>query len=228
MSAYEILAARGVTRLCHFTKLRSLTHITASEDGILASGSIRQDTKNVLDTARYDGELEYVCCSFQYPNSWFMEKAVRSNQDEIFKEWLVLYVDPRILNDRAAKFCPCNASREYGRHIQDDMSNIESVFSSSVSTFKYGRSPKMLSCCPTDGQAEVLIQGNIPRNYIIGIAVGDEDIAKRIYAMLKTSGVAQIPLYIAPDVMTKNWSSMIKDGRRPAETPCNWQESEQS
>lgn len=67
MSAYDILAARGFTRLCHFTKLQSLTHIITSENGILASSSIRQDTKNVNDTARYDGELNFVCCSVQYP-----------------------------------------------------------------------------------------------------------------------------------------------------------------
>ncbi|MDR1408943.1 MAG: DUF4433 domain-containing protein [Oscillospiraceae bacterium] len=53
MSAYDILAARGVTRLCHFTKFQSLTHIIPSADGILASNSIRQDTKNVIDAARY-------------------------------------------------------------------------------------------------------------------------------------------------------------------------------
>ena len=41
MSAYDILLSRGVTRLCHFTKLQSLTHIISSEQGVLASGSAR-------------------------------------------------------------------------------------------------------------------------------------------------------------------------------------------
>ena len=74
MSAYDILTTRGVTRLCHFTKLQNLTHIITSADGVLASSSIRQDTKNVNDVARYDGELDFVCCSVQYPNSWFLKK----------------------------------------------------------------------------------------------------------------------------------------------------------
>ena len=51
MSAYDILTTRGVTRLCHFTKFQNLTHIITSADGVLASSSIRQDTKNVNDTA---------------------------------------------------------------------------------------------------------------------------------------------------------------------------------
>lgn len=78
-------------KICHFTKFQGLTHIIPSADGILASSSIRQDTKNVTDTARYDGELDYVCCSIQYPNSWFLKKAIQNNTDKIFKEWVVLY-----------------------------------------------------------------------------------------------------------------------------------------
>ena len=37
-----------------------LTHIITSADGVLASSSISQYTKNVNDTARYDGELDFV------------------------------------------------------------------------------------------------------------------------------------------------------------------------
>ena len=226
MSAYDILTARGVTRLCHFTKLQSLTHIISSSDGILASSSIRQDTKNLTDTARYDGELDYVCCSVQYPNSWFLEKAMQNNHDSIFKEWVVLYIDLNILNCKSAKFCPCNASKNSGRHINGDMDNIDSIFATSVSTFHYPRSHNMLASCPTDGQAEILIRDNIPRENIIGIAVGNEDVAKRVYAMLKMYCIEQIPLYIAPEVLTHKWSRLIRNGRRPNERQCNWSEEE--
>lgn len=226
MSIQDILTTRGVTRLCHFTKFQSLTHIIPSVDGILASKSIRQDTKNVIDTARYDGELDYVCCSIQYPNSWFMQKAMQNNVDAIFRDWVVMYIDLSILNNRSAKFCPCNASRDSGAHIQDNMTNIESIFAVSVPTFAHPRSSKMLPCCPTDGQAEILIKDNIPRKYVIGIAVGNEDVAKRVYAMLKIYGLERTPIYIAPNVMTPAWSNIIKDGRRPVETLCHWLEEE--
>ncbi len=226
MSAYDILAARGVTRLCHFTKFQSLTHIAPSADGILASGSIRQDTKNVVDKARYDGELDYVCCSVQYPNSWFMKKAMQDNTDKIFRDWVVLYVNLSILEHKNAKFCPCNASRSSGYYIEDNMDDVESIFAASIPTFIYPRTSRMLPCCPTDGQAEILIKDNIPREYIIGIAVGNEDVAKRVYAMLEMFDVEHTPIYIAPDVMTPNWSSMIKNGCRPIETQCDWSEEE--
>ena len=226
MSAYDVLTARGVTRLCHFTKLQSLTHIITSANGVLASSSIRQDTKNVNDTARYDGELDFVCCSVQYPNSWFLKKAMQNNPDRIFKDWVVLYVDLSILKYKNAKFCPCNASKSSGAYINGNMDNIESIFATSVPTFAYPRSSKMLSSCPTDGQAEILIKDSIPREYINGIVVGNEDVAKRVCAILKMYGMGHIPLYIAPDVLTPNWSNMIKNGRRPDEIQCDWSEED--
>lgn len=224
MSAYDILTARRVTRLCHFTKLQSLTHIITSVNGVLASSSIRQDTKNVNDTVRYDGELDFVCCSVQYPNSWFLKTAMQNNPDKIFKDWVVLYVDLSILKYKNAKFCPCNASRSCGAYINENMDNIDSIFATSVSAFAYSRPLKMLSSCPTNGQAEILIENSIPREYITGIAVGNEEVAKRVYAILKMYGVGHISLYIAPDVLTPNWSSMIRNGCRPDEIQCDWSE----
>jgi len=226
MSAYEILKERGVTRLCHFTKFQSLTHIITSADGIIASSSIRSDIKNVTDEARYDGELEYICCSVQYPNSWFLNKAKQNNKDQIFRDWVVLYIDLEILNDRKAKFCQCNASKSNGAYINSNMDKLEVIFAHSVPTFSYPRSSKMLSCCPTNEQAEILIKDSIPRSYISGIAVGTEDLANRIYATLKLCGVEIIPIYIAPDVLATSWSSMIKDGRRPSEIECAWPKEE--
>lgn len=226
MSAYDILTARGVTRLCHFTKFQSLTHIVSSPNGILASSPIRQDTKNPTDKARYDGELDYVCCSVQYPNSWFLDKAVQNNTDRIFRDWVVMYINLGILNHNKAKFCPCNASMEHGLYINDNIGEVESIFTPSVATFPYPRTSQMLASCPTDGQAEILIRDNIPREYIVGIATGTEDVAKRVYAMLKMYEMEQIPLYIAPDVLTPNWSKMIKNGRQPIESQCRWSEEE--
>lgn len=221
MSAYDILSRRGVTRLCHFTKLQSFTHIITSPQGILPSNSIRQDTKNTIDNARYDGELDYICCSIQYPNSWFLNRAVERNLDKIFKDFIVLYIDPSILNEREAKYCPCNSSRENGAYICDDMGSIDSIFSNAVRTFRYSRPSKMLRCCPTDGQAEILIKRNIPCRYITGIAVGNVDIALRVSGILELFDIKSIPIYVAPDVLTTRWSNIIKNGECPTEVLFN-------
>lgn len=159
-------------------------------------------------------------------DSWFLKKSIQNNPDIIFKDWVVLYVELGILKYKNAKFCPCNASKSKGTFINGNMNNIESIFAVSVSTFVYPRSLKMLSSCPTDGQAEILIEDNIPREYINGIAVGNEEIAKRVYAMLRMYGLEHIRLYIAPDVLTPNWSNMVRNGHRPDELQCAWLEEE--
>ena len=217
MSAYDILTERGVDRLCHFTKLQSLTHIISNETGVLASSLIHRDTKCVTDTLRYDHELDYVCCSIQYPNSWFLQSAIQKNQDKIFREWVVLYIDVNILNYKTAKFCPCNASKDHGRYINNNIDEIEKVFADSVSTFLYPRSLKMLPACPTDGQAEILVKDNIPREYIIGIATYDEEVAGRVFSMLEMYAMKQIPIYISQEVFTPTGSNMIKNGCKPDE-----------
>lgn len=226
MSAYEILTGRGVTRLCHFTKLENLTHILSSNRGIVSSNSIRHDTKHVTDLDRYDGESDYVCCSVQYPNLWYLEKAKLRNSDLIFRDWSVIYIDVSILKSTSAKFCPCNASRQKGYFINHKMEEIGSIFAKSVPTFQYPRKPTMLRCCPTDGQAEILIKDSVPLDYICGIAVDNENLAKRIYAMLKIYGLKHIPIFIAPVVVNLGWSKMIQEGNIPTETQCFWSEEE--
>lgn len=228
MSGYERLKSHAVSRLCHFTKLQNLTHILATEEGIIASGSIRQDTKNVNDTARYDGELNHVCCTIEYPNSWFLSSAIKNNADEIFRDWVVLCIDLKVLLVRSAKFCECNASKAYGQFIQNELENIDQLFADRVPSFLYPRTAKMLPCCPTNGQAEILIKDNIPRRYISKIIVGNLDIAKRVYAMQNIFDISEIPIYIAPDVLSPSWSAMIKQGVRPQEQPCLWTEEVES
>lgn len=217
MSAYDILRQRNVTRLCHFTKFQKLTHILSSEDGILASASINLDTKNQTDPERFDGNIEYVCCSIQYPNSWFLTKSKERNPDAIFREWVIIFISPSVLRDRPAKFSPCNASKDCGKYINDDIAQIESVFSKTVPTFQYPRTKEMLSSCPTDGQAEILIHHNIPRRFIIGVAVNDRDLASRVSTALEVLNISNVPVYIAPDIMCKKWSALVKQGIVPKE-----------
>jgi hypothetical protein len=216
VTAHEFFKARGVTRLCHFTKLKMLTHILTSNEGILASASIRSDVKTVIDINRYDGELDYVCCSIEYPNSWFLREAQQRDTDQIFSDWVVLYIDLGILDNRDTKFCACNAGKGCGSHIFNNLGELKKLYSS-PNIFRRYRTPRMLSCCPTDDQAEVLIKDNIPIKYITGIAVGNDDIAARVSAILTTYSIFDKQIFIAPDVVSTNWSTIVRTGRRPNE-----------
>lgn len=181
--------------------------------------AISQDIKSVNDDNRYDGALNFVCCSVQYPNSWYLKQVVQNNRDQIFQEYVVLYISLDILCVRNAKYCPCNASKSKGKFIDANMDNIDFIFAPTVSNYR--RTDKMLSCCPTDGQAEILIENNIPLKYINGIAVEDKCVAARVCAMLKMHSIQNVPVYIAPDVLSTEWSSLVKDGRKPQEEKYN-------
>lgn len=217
MSAEVFLKEKGVTRLCHFTKLKDLTHIISTDNGILASNAIRPDVKDAKDPARYDGELDYVCCSVEYPNSWYLRKAQERDNNQIFREWVVVYIDLSVLKYRSMKFCPCNAARNRGAYIKDNVDEMGALFAS-PDVLNWRRTATMLTCCPTNDQAEILIKDNVPFHFIKGFAVCCEEDAKRIYSMMKVYDKPDVPIYVAPDVLGTKWSQLVRDGIRPEET----------
>lgn len=218
MNVYDYLISRNVTRLCHFTKLRSLTQILNNHTGILSTNQINEDIKDSTDLQRFDGEIDYISCSIQYPNSWFLNKVKDRNKNDIFNEWIVMFIDLNILKLRNVKFSPCNAATRLGKYIFDDANEINLLFDNHVN-YSRGlvRGSKMLRCCPTDDQAEMLIEYSIPVDYINGIAVLDTDMAKRVFAILKVIKADNIPIIISPDLINKDWSTMVRCGTSPVE-----------
>ena len=65
--------------------------------------------------------------------------------------------------------------------------------------------------------SEVLIKDSIPRTYITGIAVGNDDVAARVSAILTTYSILDKRIYISPDVLNTNWSNIVRIGKRPNE-----------
>ena len=218
MSAYDVLIKHGVTRLCHFTKLQSLSHILLYPSGIMATAKIKRDSLNQVDLVRADGKMDYICCSVEYPNSWYLDNAQQRNEDVIFKDWVIMYINPEIVKYREIQVCECNAATHNGRYIcNGDDYNVENLFALNVDSFRYPRTQKMLSACPTNSQSEILIKNDIPRDFIMGIAVGNEETARMVYAMIRTLGVEAIDIFISPQVVTKQWRKLIQEGIRPQE-----------
>lgn len=215
---YDYLIKRGVTRMCHFTKTKSFVHILNSSDGILATSFIKSDVKGQNDSNRFDGNLDYVCCSIEYPNSWYWEKVKSRDNDAIFRDWIILCIDLEIVKHQKIKFCPCNAASGNGSYIEENISFFSELFDSelSIGGRSRPRTPKMLTCCPTDDQAEVLVYSNIPLRYIKGVIVGSESAADNIHAILKTCN-KELDIFIALDVCNTKWSSLVRDGLRPTE-----------
>ena len=216
----EEILKRGITRLCHFTKTVKLLHILSSEEGILSTQSLDITQSDVLtrnDECRFDGHTEYISCSVQYPNTWYLSKI--RNNDSLFKEWVVILIDPSIMCNQQTKFCHRNAAACNGAFIKSGIEGFKGMFANSVQgKSTISRSSLMLPNCPTDGQAEVLIYNNIPRSKILGVAVPSIERAKVTNMMVDHIQEApSVNWVIAPDLFNNNWNSLVKQGKTPDE-----------
>lgn len=217
---------RKITRLCHFTPSRNLVHILTGETGILATRKLQQNERTIFtatDLERLDRHEGYICCSIEYPNAWYFDKA--KSQDKLFKDWVILLINPKYLWLPGSRFCPRNAASNYGRNIAEGEKAFLEMFADSIpgaggKTFT--RSPTHLTCCPTDNQAEVLIPDYIGIADILAIAVPTEQQAKNETARLSILDIStdRFQFVIAPTLFDKQTlSNSIRSGKRPIETP---------
>jgi len=216
--------SRGITRLCHFTPSRNLVHILTGTTGIVATKKLQKDERNVFtstDLERLDRHEAYICCSIEYPNAWYFDKA--KSKDELFKDWVVLFINPKYLWLPGTRFCPRNAASGYGNSVAEGKEAFLSMFAKSVPG-AYGKTftrSSHLACWPTDNQAEVLIPEKIGMADILAIAVPTETQAKNEAERLSILDVPgdKFNFVIAPTLFDKQTlSKSIRSGKRPIET----------
>lgn len=216
---------RGISRLCHFTPSRNLQHIASGKKGILSTASLLEDeraTFNATDLNRHDQKTTHICCSIEYPNAWYFDKA--RTAERIFPDWVILLIDPKYLLEPNVLFFPRNAAANYGSHAREGADGLLAMFAPQI-VGAYGRSfdrlPARLPSCPTDEQAEVLIPDRILPGDILGVAVISEEQGRTEQVRLRTIGVNpnEFHFVVAPVLFSKYaLSAAIKQGSRPVET----------
>lgn len=220
----EILQRR-ITRLCHFTPSRNLAHIASGKEGILATKNLEKDERKIFtptDLKRLDGHEDYISCSIEYPNVWYFDKA--QAREMLFKDWVILFIDPRYLWLPGTRFCPRNAAASYGRNVLEGEQGFLSLFGDSIigagnRTFR--RSATHLPCCPTDDQAEILIPDQIAKKDILAIGVKTETQAKNetVRFQLMSLPTDSFRFIITPDLFEKQiLSKLIRSGKKAKET----------
>ncbi len=171
---------RGITHLCHFTKSSNLPFILGDgkfeRNGILSTDYIRQsDYLEELDKNRLDGHTDYVCCSVQKPNSKYMDRREIESEDDLFHQWVVLYIDPSVI-DETSLFSPVNAATARGRNLASGIDAFKNMFADEFEYLRKSsihsetRDPNSPLNLTTNNQAEVLIKDKIPKDKIIGLA----------------------------------------------------------
>lgn len=211
---------RGITRICHFTQSRNLAHIFDAPYGICSTRTLqRYDMPhNPTDPERFDGRDDLICCSIEYPNTYYFVKA--RDHDHLFKDWVVLLIKPDDLWHPETCFCPCNAAKSCGGYIKAGIEGFESLYAATSPGIGFSRPRNHLPAAPTDIQAEVLLKDPIPLESIIGIAVQSEEQAQREVCRLNLQGISiDKNIYIAPDFFNqKTLSRLIQEGVRAEET----------
>lgn len=212
-------ASRGITRICHFTQSRNLAHIFDDPLGLCSTRTLQEHDLplNPTDTERFDGRDDLICCSIEYPNTYYFAKV--RERDPLFKDWVVLMIDPSYLWHPETCFCPCNAARSCGGYIRKGIEGFRSLYADTSPGITFSRPRNHLPAAPTDIQAEVLLKDPIPLDSITGIAVHTEEQAQREICRLSLQGITiDKPIYIAPDFFNKtSLSRMIQRGVRATE-----------
>lgn len=211
---------QGITRLCHFTQSRNLAHIFGDNNGLLSTQTLQQHDMphNPTDPDRYDGRDDLICCSVEYPNTYYFIKV--RERDRLFRDWVVLTIESSYLWHPETYFCPCNATRSCGAYLQTGIQGFLSLFAQSSPGISFQRPHTHLSSAPTDIQAEVLIKDPVPLNSIVSIAVQSEEQAQREICRLNLQGIViDKPIYIVPDFFNRaTLSGLIQRGNRATET----------
>ena len=211
--------SRGITRLCHFTQSRNMAHIFDDPYGLYSTRTLRDHDMphNPTDPSRYDGCEDLICCSIEYPNTYYFERA--RNKDPLFKDWVVLYLHPKHLWHQDTHFCPCNAAKECGSYIQNDLPGFQSLFAKTSPGIHFTRNSRHLPAAPTDIQAEVLVADPISLESISGIAVQSAEQAQRELFRLRLQGISlDIPIYVVPEFFDRaTLSRSIQNGIRITE-----------
>ncbi|MHB1758239.1 MAG: DarT ssDNA thymidine ADP-ribosyltransferase family protein [Leptospirillum sp.] len=211
--------SRKITRICHFTQSRNLAHIFGDSLGLCSKRTLQQHDMphNPTDPNRFDGKEDLICCSIEYPNTYYFANVRK--QDHLFKDWVVLMIEPSYLWHPGTCFCPCNAARDLGSHIKTGIDGFLSLYADTSPGITFSRHRNHLPAAPTDIQAEVLLKDPIPLNSITSIAVHTEEQAHREICRLDLQGIIiDKPIYIAPDFFNTSLSRLIQSGDRATET----------
>ncbi len=213
---------RNITRLCHFTQSRKLPHILGDLQGIYSIDSLlslRPDIVDKNDPLRLDGQPNYICCSIEFPNTYFFRQA--AIREKIFKDWVVLILKRELIWRSENKYSYRNAAAK-PTPIGSGSEAFVKMFANSVTGSReitFTRDRNQLDFCPTDAQAEVLIKEVIPRQDIIKIGVATEEQAKleiRRLSLLKID-TDLLEFIIAPHMFDGSWVGLVKAGKYPVE-----------
>ena len=169
---------RGITTLCHFTRVENLQSIL--QEGLIGRGLLEEQRQQFLfnDNDRVDGHKEAVCLSISFPNYqmfYSIRERKKSSEGVDHSQWIVLLLDATMLWELECAFCQRNAAHKTVSSIPLKDRRKPEALKGMFEDF-YNIRHQNLSIpqdYPTHPQAEVLVFDPIPVRYIKAIHFWD-------------------------------------------------------
>jgi hypothetical protein len=159
------------------------------EDGqIRSSKDLAENASEYFDPTdilRLDRHPDKVCCSFQYPNGYYLSQARRKPEVINYPGWVCLLLDPELLLRPGTQFCGCNAARHNGIHVhQGGRALLDCFAPTATPDTRWSRGKAHHPGAATDLQAEALVPGPVDLSYLRGIVLPSEAEARSLYGVL--------------------------------------------
>ena len=162
----QLAKSRGIEYLIHFTRVSNLTSILTN--GIIPR-SILQNNRIQFshnDDHRFDEREDRTCLSITSPN-YKMFYPMRLNYPA--DDWTVIRLSPKILWELDCLFTETNAATRYIKDTPDNELRGTAALEKLFAGEELRQQLQLNSYDTTDVQAEVMVSGIIPPNYIIDL-----------------------------------------------------------
>jgi hypothetical protein len=230
-SAQQALANCRATRLAHFTPARNLPHILS--DGAIRSSKDLADNApdhfDPTDLQRFDQHPDKVCCTFQMPNGYYLDKARKKNEYTNYPDWVCLFLDVDLVLRPRTLFAPANAATRSGQLLREGGGALEACFA--PISGEYRRGPRHMPGAATNLQAEVLVPGPIDLRHLQAVAVPSASAAATESARLRMLGAdpASVNWVVSPVLFDRDrLSASVRFGTLVPETPWTPPHAEES
>jgi ssDNA thymidine ADP-ribosyltransferase, DarT len=192
LTVADALGRLQVTRLAHFTPARNIWHIV--EDGTIHSSKDLAERFpeyfSPTDRQRFDSNPDKVCCSFEYPNGYYLAQAKANPEYQNYREWICLLLDADLLLTPGTLFCGCNAAKGGGCYVASGGQALLDCYADPSRPGGWPRRRRHHPGAATDLQAEALIPGPISLSHLRGIVVRSAEVAQELCGDLRTFGHA--------------------------------------
>ncbi|MFI7318759.1 DarT ssDNA thymidine ADP-ribosyltransferase family protein [Streptomyces venezuelae] len=183
-SLQQALIQTKATRLAHFTPARNLYHIL--QDGAIRSSKDLADGApdhfDPTDRERFDRNPDKICCTFQFPNGYYLAQARSKPDFQNYPDWVCLFLDVDLALRPGTLFAPCNAAKQNGTLLKPGAPALLDCFA--ATSDGWTRGSRHLPGAATNLQAEVLVPGPIDLRHVQAVTVPSMEAAETEWARL--------------------------------------------